>query len=139
MLPRLAPTLRTLTLAATPLCAAAPAAATMQFQQVFLDQYLADHPDRAFVEFIRCEAKCFTCHQGCEDRKNHNAYGAELAKHLDALSDRENAAKVLAALREAEKLPADSSKSGGPTFGDRITASKLPAGELEAAKQEPKD
>jgi hypothetical protein len=117
--------------------AAAPAAATLQFQQVFLDQYLADHPDRQFVEFVRTEAKCYTCHQGCEDRKNHNAYGAELAKHLDALADRENVAKILAALRDVEDVPVDAAQPKGPTFGQRIAASQLPAGELEDAKREP--
>jgi hypothetical protein len=109
----------------------------MQFQQVFLDQYLADHPDRAYVEFIRCQAKCYTCHQGCQDRRNHNAYGRELAGHLDPLADRDNLAKILAALKEVEKLPADASQPDGPTFGDRIRAGKLPAGDLEDAKEEP--
>jgi hypothetical protein len=109
----------------------------MPFQQVFVDQYLADHPDGQFVEFVRCEVKCFACHQGCEDRRNRNAYGDALAERLDALADRENAAKVLAALREAERLPADPARPDGPTFGALISAGKLPAGELDDLKREP--
>jgi hypothetical protein len=135
--PRFWQLLRALAAAALLFVAAPNSRATMQFQQVFTEQYLADHPDRQFVEFVRCEAKCYTCHQGCEDRKNHNAYGAALAKLLDALADRENVAKVLAALREVENLPADPSEPDGPKFGDRISAGKLPAGELDVLKREP--
>jgi hypothetical protein len=137
MSPRFWHLLRALPLAALPLAAATNALATMQFQQVFIEQYLADHPDRQFVEYIRCEAKCFSCHQGCEDRKNHNAYGTLLAERLDALADRQNVEKILAALREVAKRPADPSLPSGPTFGDRLSASKLPAGTLEDAKREP--
>jgi hypothetical protein len=126
-----------LALAGVALLPAPPASATMQFQQVFIDLYLADHPDRDFVEFVRSQAKCYTCHQGCEDRKNHNAYGQVLSNRLDALADREDATKVLAALREVENRPADPNDPDSPTFGQRIAESKLPAGELEDAKREP--
>ncbi|MEX2316965.1 MAG: hypothetical protein WD669_07425 [Pirellulales bacterium] len=134
--PRVLP-LACLPLAGLALCPAPPAKATMQFQQVFIDQYLADHPDRDYVEFIRSQAKCYTCHQGCEDRRNHNAYGQVLADRLDALADRDDVSKVLAALREVENLPADPKTPDGPTFAERIAASLLPAGDLEDAKREP--
>jgi hypothetical protein len=109
----------------------------MPFQQVFVERYLAEHPDRDFVEFVRCQAKCYVCHQGCEDRKNRNAYGDALAERLDALADRDNVERILAALREAASLPADPAKPSGPTFGDRIAGSQLPAGELEDSEREP--
>jgi hypothetical protein len=115
------------------------ASATRPFRDVFIDQYLADHPDRDYVDFVRRQARCYTCHQGKKDRRNCNAYGTELAKYLDAEADRENAAKVLAVLHEAENAPVDPSQPDGPTFGDRIKASLLPAGDLEDAKRESAD
>src|SRR4029079_16724049 len=108
-----------------------------QFQQVFIDRYLADHPDRDFVDYVRCQAKCNVCHQGCENRKNHTDYGRELAKRLNALADRNNTAKILAAYKEVADLPADASNPTGPTFGQRIADGQLPAGQLDDAKREP--
>jgi hypothetical protein len=72
-----------------------------------------------------------------KNRKNLNAFGAELAKLLDAKVDRDDKAKILAAIHEAAKQRFDASAAGGSTFGERIAAGKLPAGELADAKREP--
>jgi hypothetical protein len=116
---------------------APPAGATVQFQKVFINDYLAEHPDRQFVEFVSREAKCNTCHQGCKSRKLHNAYGAALGDLLDAKADRDDREKILAALRNVESRPADPKNTSATTFGQRIQGSQLPAGPLEEARREP--
>jgi hypothetical protein len=131
--------LRTISLVACTMGTAAPVAATVQFQKVFTEEYLNEHADRQFVEYVRHEAKCNACHQGTKDRKNHNAYGEALAERLDAKADAKSLERILAALREVERLPADPRQPASPTFGDRLAAGKLPAGELEAAKREPSE
>jgi hypothetical protein len=129
--------LRTILLIAIALCLAQQAGATVKFQRVFVDDYLADHPDRPFVDYVRTTAKCYTCHQGCKNRQNHNAFGGALAKRLDAAADRNDVAKILAAFVEVESLPADAANPAGPTFGQRIADGKLPAGEVEQSQSEP--
>lgn len=137
MLPRRSRALSVVAFVVAMIGSAAPTGATVQFQKVLTDEYLAAHTNRQFVDYVRREAKCNTCHQGCKDRKNHNAYGDALARLLDAKADRDDRAKVLAALREVESLPADRRQPAGPTFGDRLAAGQLPAGDLEDAKREP--
>lgn len=129
--------LQSIALAALVICIASPCRATVQFQKVFVDEYLAEHSDREFVEYVRTKAKCFTCHQGSKHRQNHNAYGRVLAELLDAPADNKDSAKIVAVLREMESRAADPSMLDGTTFGQRIAASRLPAGELDDAKREP--
>jgi hypothetical protein len=116
--------------------AVSPAGATLQFQKVFVQEHIADHPDREFAQFVERKAKCNICHQGTKDRTQHNRYGEELARLLNHRADKEDVAKVVAALRTVAELPADPSKPGGGTFGDRIVAGKLPAGDLDELKTE---
>lgn len=66
------------------------------------------------------EAKCNICHVG-KDKKDRNAYGKELAKHLKK-DDGKNVEKIKKALTDVE-----SAKSpGGKTFGELIKEGKLP-------------
>jgi hypothetical protein len=65
-------------------------------------------------------AKCNICHVG-KEKKDKNAYGIELGKHLKK-ADAKDAEKIQKALSEVE-----SAKSpGGKTFGELIKEGKLP-------------
>jgi hypothetical protein len=119
------------------LLAAERADATLQFQKVFVREYIADHPDCEFAEFVQRKVKCNICHQGTKDRTQHNRFGAELARLLDHRADKDDGEKIIAALRTVADLPADPSQADGPTFGHLIEAGKLPGGDLEDAKREP--
>ena len=117
--------------------AAERAAATLPFQKAFIREYVADHPDREYAAFVQRTAKCNVCHQGTKDRKNLNPYGAQLAKLLDYHTDNHDAEKIAAALQTVADMPADPSRTDGPTYGERIAEGELPAGELENMKREP--
>jgi hypothetical protein len=99
--------------AALACCLPSAAYATVSFQRVFLEAYLAEHPDPAFVAYVRGEARCNTCHQGSKNRANRNAFGHALAALLDARADRKDTAKILAALHKVETSPADPSNPAG--------------------------
>jgi hypothetical protein len=120
------------------LSCAAQAGATLQFQKVFVREYLADHPDREFAAFAQRKAKCNICHQGTKDRTQHNRYGDELAKLLDHQTDKNNVEKIVTAFKTVADVPVDPSQPAGDTFGGRIKNSKLPAGELDELRQEPR-
>jgi hypothetical protein len=113
------------------------AAATLPFQKAFIREYAADHPDREYAAFVQRTAKCNVCHQGTKDRKNLNPYGNQLAKLLDYHTDNHDAEKISAALQTVATMPADPSRSDGPTYGERIADGELPAGDLENLKREP--
>ena len=115
-----------------------PAAAVMAFYKAFVAEYVdsQSEPDAAFDRLVTKDAKCLVCHQG-RNREHRNAYGAQLDKLLDKKTDARNNEKIVAALHEVAKLPADPRDPAGETFGQRIAAGKLPGGTLESLKQEP--
>ncbi|QDS99168.1 3-keto-disaccharide hydrolase [Adhaeretor mobilis] len=111
-----------------------PACAVIQFQKVFLSEYIEEHPDEEFAKFAKRKARCYVCHQG-KGNKHNNVYGEQLARLLDHKEDKKNDAKITAALRKVGELPLDPSDPKSETFAQRIAASKLPAGELEDLKK----
>ena len=113
-----------------------PASAVIQFQKVFVSEYLDEHPDEEYAKFAKRKARCHICHQG-KGGKHNNIYGAHLAKLLDHKKDKKDLEKITAALKQVAKLPYDSEARQGETFEDRILASKLPAGELVDLKKQP--
>lgn len=68
------------------------------------------------------EMKCAACHNGGDDKKKRNDYGAALGK---ALGDKNvsDAEKIKAAL---DKVAKEKSGTEGKTFGDLIKDGKLP-------------
>jgi hypothetical protein len=114
------------------------ACAVVQYQKVFISEYLNEHPDEEFATFAKRKARCYLCHQG-KGNKHNNVYGAHLAKLLDHKKDKKDVEKIAAALRKVAKLPFDPAAKEGETFGDRIQASKLPGGELADLKKQPAD
>ncbi|MGI8978248.1 MAG: hypothetical protein ACR2FY_03380 [Pirellulaceae bacterium] len=74
--------------------------------------------------------KCNLCHDAAtKNKKDHNEYGKALEKHMPAemfkmvAADKEALAKKL---REALKATEAEKHSSGKTFGEVITAGKLP-------------
>jgi hypothetical protein len=117
--------------------AAERAAATLPFQKAFVREYVTDRDDPEFATLVQRNAKCNVCHQGTKSRKNLNPYGAELAKLLNYRTDNHDGEKIAAALQEVAALPADPSRTDGPTYGERIAEGELPAGNLESLQREP--
>lgn len=116
---------------------AEPARATVQFQKVFIDECLDDHPDDDYVKFMRRKARCLICHQG-KGGHHDNAYGEHLAKLLDHEKDKKETEKIAQAIAAVNKLPYNPDEPDGETYADRIAASKLPAADdLEVLKKEP--
>jgi hypothetical protein len=116
---------------------ASPAAAVLQFYNVFKAEYLDDHPDQEWVALVKKPAnRCFICHQG-KSRKNHNPYGEHLVPLLDRRKDAKDKDKILAALKEVEVLPFDPENQDGEKYADRIAAGQWPGGELDDLKAEP--
>jgi len=115
---------------------AQPAAAIQQFYKVFVSEYLDNHPDQQFADHVKKDVKCYVCHQG-KERKHRNAYGQELAKLLNAKKDAKDTDKIVAALKTVADQHVNPSDDKSDTFGARITAGKLPAGELDDLKKEP--
>jgi cytochrome c2 len=117
--------------------AASRAMAVVQFQNAFFKEYVDEHKDKKFAEFVKKEVKCLVCHQG-KDRHNHNAYGEHLEELLDRKKDTKDAAKIKAALEKVGKMHSDPKDDKSPTYAELIAQSKLPGGELEELKKEPK-
>ncbi len=109
-----------------------------QFMKVFVAEYLEENEDEDFVKMVKKEAKCVVCHQGKKKKKNMNAYGAELSKLLDK-GDKKDVEKITEALQTVAEIQTDAEDEESPTYGDRISDSKLPAGELEDLLEEPSD
>jgi hypothetical protein len=117
---------------------ARPSAAVLQFYNAFVDQYIKPHPDKKFAEMVIKEAKCLVCHQG-KVRKNHNVFGDELKKLLDRTKDTKDTEKMLASFKKVLEMRVDPKNEKSETYGDRLKASKLPAGELAELEKEPKE
>ena len=115
---------------------ARPAAGVQQFYDAFVKRYINDHPDKKFAEYVTKEAKCWVCHQG-KMRTNRNVFGKELDKMLDKKTDAKDTEKILASFKKAMEMKVDAKNDKSETYGDRVKAGKLPAGELDDLKKEP--
>jgi hypothetical protein len=116
---------------------APPAAAVLQFYNVFATEYLADHPDAEFVALVKKPAnKCYICHLG-KKRTHRNAFGALMDEQLDVEKDKKDKEKIAAALKEAFAQHVDPNDPSSETYADRLAKSQFPAGELEELKKEP--
>lgn len=113
----------------------APAVAFPPFQKQFLAKY-ADGTDEAFTMLAKDDAKCFVCHQG-KNKKNRNPYGAALAE-LIGKKDQKDTDKIIAALEKVASQSSNPEDSTAPTFGELIDEGKLPGGDLDTVKAEPK-
>lgn len=134
------------TFALTMVCATAvlglgadSAFAIAPFQVEFYKLYLTDHPDKEFVAYAKKEAKCNICHQGKKPGPHHNAYGEHLEELLDAKTDKKDKKKIQEALEKVAKMHSDPNDDKSPTYGELIAKSKLPGGDLEKSKEEPKE
>ena len=117
--------------------AAQPAAAVLQFYNVWKAEYLANHPDQEYATFVNKPAnRCFVCHVG-KKRTHRNAYGKQLAELLDRKKDAKDKDKILAAIKQVGEMHFDANDDTSETFAARIAAGKFPAGELEELKKEP--
>jgi hypothetical protein len=116
---------------------AGPAAAIVQFQKEFWNEYVESNPDKEYGDFVKKKAKCWVCHQGKKSRKNRNSYGQALSELLDFKKDTRDKEKIVAALKKVADMPSDPLNTQSETFGARISAGKLPAGELDDLLKEP--
>jgi len=127
---------------------ARPACAILQFQKEFVKLYVNDKDgaqksegsdkEASFAELVTGKkTRCFTCHQG-KKRKNHNAYGQQLAKLLDKKKDKKDTKKIVEALEIVGKMHTNAKDKKSPTYADLIKAGKFPGGPLEEVKKEPK-
>ena len=114
------------------------AEAIMQFNKVFVDDYVKEHKDKEFAEYVEKKVKCFLCHQG-KKKSNHNAYGKHLVPLLDKKEDKENVEKIRAALEQVGKMHSDPKDEKSPTYAELIAAGKLPGGSLEDSQKEPEE
>ncbi len=120
----------------TMLSVSTSARAYVEYQKVFMTEYIAEHTDKDFAKFVKRKARCYICHQG-KGHKHDNIYGAHLAKLLDCKKDKKDVEKITKAIRKVADLPFDPKNKKSETFAERIAASKLPAGELEDLKKKP--
>ncbi len=109
---------------------AQPASAVKQFKDQFDAKYVKsdskDAKDQAFSEAVAA-AKCNLCHKGTS-KKDRNVYGDALDKLLDRNTDKDDAAKIQAALDKAAAEKSNPADAKSPTFGELISAGKLPGG-----------
>ena len=97
------------------------ASAVPQFLKQFEGKYAEGN--ETYTALVK-KTKCNVCHMG-KKKKDRNAYGMELSKLLTKKDKKDNE-KIQKALDTVSGLkPAGSEES----YGDRIKAGKLPAGE----------
>jgi cytochrome c2 len=119
------------------LICARPAAAVVQFYNVFAKEHLDTHADKEFAAAVKKPAvRCFVCHQG-KNRKNHNPFGDHLVEMLDRKKDLRDVEKISASIKKALEMHVDPKDEKSETYADRLKASKWPGGELEDLKKEP--
>jgi len=108
--------------------AAQPAKAVKQFRDAFIAKYVkpdsSDAKDKAFAAAVET-AKCNLCHAG-KSKKDRNPYGVALDELLDRKTDKDDKAKIAAALDKAAEVKSDANDPGSPTFGQLISDGKLP-------------
>ncbi len=109
---------------------ASPAFAVKQFKERFEKRYIkadsAEPKDTALREAYE-KAACNVCHEG-ESKKNRNAYGRALHEFLDK-KDKDDEAKIDAALEKVESKRSVPGDEKSPTFGELLRQGKLPAGD----------
>ncbi|MBL9165409.1 MAG: hypothetical protein JNL18_21960 [Planctomycetaceae bacterium] len=115
------------------------ASAIAPFQAVFIKEYINDHPNEEFAKMVKTKAKCHICHQGKKIGPHHNAYGKHLVELLDAKTDKKDVEKIKAALATVAEMHSDPEDDKSPTYGELIAKGELPGGDLEKAKEEPKE
>lgn len=116
---------------------ARPAAAVLQFYQVFDKVYLAENPNEEFKKAAHDpKMRCLICHQG-RLRKNHNPYGKHLVELLDRKTDAKDVEKIKAALAKVGEMHSDPDDDASPTYAEMIEAGTFPGGTLEEASAEP--
>lgn len=114
-----------------------PAAAVVQYYNVFKAEYLDSHPDKEFAAAVnKANVKCLVCHQG-KERKHHNVFGIHLVEVLDRKKDTKDKEKISAEIKKALALHVDPKDDKSETYLDRLKASKWPGGELDDLKKEP--
>ena len=119
------------------LCTARPAAAVVQFYNVFAKEHIDTHPDKEFAKAVKKPSdRCFVCHQG-KNRKNHNEFGKYLVEMLDRKKDLRDVEKISASIKKALEIHVDPKDEKSETYMDRLKASKWPGGELADLKKEP--
>jgi cytochrome c2 len=117
---------------------ASPGFAVVQFYMQYKKDFLDNHPDKEYAELVNKSAnRCFVCHQGKKNRKNHNAFGRHLTELLDWKKDAKDKEKIADALRKVVALHVDAKDDKSETYLDRIKASKWPGGELKELEREP--
>lgn len=118
---------------------ARPAAAVLQFCNVFIREHINEHPDEEFAAEVRKPAnRCFICHQG-KPGEHHNVFGIHLVGMLDRREDIRNVEKISAAIKKVLAMRVDPDDEESETFADRLAASKWPGGELEDLKKDPEE
>lgn len=109
---------------------ASPALAVKQFKERFEKRYIkadsAEPKDAALREAYE-KAGCNVCHEG-ESKKNRNVYGRALHEYLDK-KDKDDDAKIDAALEKVESKRSVPGDEKSPTFGELLRQGKLPASE----------
>lgn len=107
------------------------AQAIKAFKTEFTAKYVKpdsqDPKEKAFAEAVAA-AKCNVCHEG-RSKKNRNAYGKALDELLDRKTDKRNPEKIQAALKTVAGKKSDPNDADSPTFGELISAGKLPGGD----------
>ena len=116
---------------------AQPAAAVVQFYNVYAKEYLDTHPDKEYAAAVKKAAvRCLICHQG-KKRTNHNPFGDYLVEMLDRKKDLRDVKKISASIKKALEMHVDPKDDKSETYLDRVKASKWPGGELDELKKEP--
>jgi hypothetical protein len=111
------------------------------FRKAFEERYVKNNANAAFAEQVKKEG-CNVCHVKGEKKDVRNAYGKVLAdlipgdaqERLKAAGESGKAAEEAKLLEELQKAFTKAETTpvngkDGETFGDRIKAGKLPAGE----------
>lgn len=105
--------------------------AVPEFNKAFKEKYIGDKSTDAQKKLDTAveAAKCDVCHDstkkgpdGKDSKKNRNAYGEALHKHIHK-KDKADKAKIAAALGKVE---ADKAGKDGATFGESLKDGKLP-------------
>lgn len=113
------------------------ALAVVQFQNVWLKEYIDKHENKEFAKSVKAmKVKCLICHQG-KKRTNHNPYGVHLVELLDRKKDLKDIDKIKESLAKVGEMHSDPKDDKSPTYAELIAQGKLPGGELEEVSKEP--